>query len=590
MCCPLQRDIRPLRISSCLLTGIALLLLAAQVPCAVAVEAEWIMYRDPVLPRPANEMLFPPGLPALWCQALEMPQLDMQRRAAAAITTAHKKGLTGLEVAVVPLMKLLEQSDQEPAIRLTAAQALIELDARQAAELLYQHLRDGDLDAANLFEPALARWGHPPMRDLWLKRLEGPITARRLHILAIRGLALMQEPKALPRLLELAQDRDVAATIRLEAGLALGQMQQTGLEQAVRALIADKTAASLVDRLVAARMLASHQGQDIELLLTELATDPQPSVQAIALGQLFRIDPEKILSILDATITSRDVNVRRWAADALVAKPTPERITRLGSLLDDLDPALRRHVCDCCVQLAEVETLRDAIIEQGRQMLAADSWRGQEQATLLLVTLDDKSIVDRLLALLDSPRPEVHTTAAWGLSRLEVPATLEPILEVFRKKSELRIAKEPQAAQTMVQLSHLAQAMGQMNYFAADEALRIFIPKNAPFDPNTRGAAIWALGRLHVDKPDEALANQLMDRVKDTRSMFPEDQHVGAMCAVSLGRMKATNTLADLQEFNNGQSLQSELAYACAWAISQMTGEEDTRRFHRSSPTMPVGS
>ncbi len=550
-----------------------LLATVSQVPRAEAIEAEWIMYRDPVLPRPVSEIQFPPGLPALWSQALEMPRRDLQCRAAAAITSAHSKGLTGLEVTVAPLMKLLEQPDQDRTTRLTAAQALVQLDAQQAADLLLGQVREGDLEMAEIVEPALARWGHPPMRELWIQRLEGPVAARRLHILAIRGLATMLETQALPRLLQLARDHDTAANVRLEAAAALGQLQPTGLEESVRALIIDKSAESVVDRLVAVSMLAGHQGTDAQLLLTELAVDPQPAVQAMALGHLLRIDAELIMPVLDVTIRSRDANVRRLTADALVAKPTPHKMARLGPLLDDVDPAVRCRVCDSCAQLAQIESLRDSILDQGRQMLNGESWRGQEQAILLLVTLDDKSIVDRLLALLESPRPEVHTTAAWGLSRLEVAATLEPILRVFQEKCAQRMAHQQLAEKADVQLSHLAQAMGQMNHTAADEALRKLVPKNAPFDTDTRAAAIWALGRLHAGKPDEALASQLMDRIKDTRSMVPENPHVGAACAVTLGRMQATSLLDDLREFGRGASLQNELGYAVTWAICQLTGD-----------------
>ena len=69
----------------------------------------------------------------------------------------------------------------------------------------------------------------------------------------------------------------------------------------------------------------------------------------------------------------------------------------------------------------------------GRQILATDGWCGQEQAILLLVTLDDKTIVDRLLTLLAATRPEMHATAAWGLCQLQVPATTDAILDVYTK-------------------------------------------------------------------------------------------------------------------------------------------------------------
>ena len=536
MCLPQKHLERPAALrwrspAAMSLLAAGLIVLTLAVSRARAVEAEWIMYHDPVLPRPASKIEFPQGLPALWSRALEMPQRDLKRCAATAIVSAHQKGLAGLEVTTQPLMNLLRASDQERAVRLAAACALVELDARPVAQLLFEQLHDGDLDMAELVEPALGQWNYAPVRDLWLKRLAGPVAAQRLHLLAIQGLTQAGQTQTVPRLKQLVQDQQTAATVRLAAADALGKLQPTGLVDLARATSADTSDNSIVDRLCAARMLAGHRDEEARLLLAEMAIDPQPSIQTVALGHLFRIDPELIMPIIDLTIGSPDVNVRRWVADALIAKPTPERMTRLSSLLEDVNPDLRQHVCDSCVKLAENKSLRDSVLEQARHILAGEGWRGQEQAILLLVTLDDKSIVDRLLALLDSPRPEVHTTAAWGLSRLEVPTTLKPILAAFQKKKEQWASGQRRsAAQINIQLSHLAQAMGQMNYMPADDTLRTFIPKSAPFDPNTRGAAIWAVGRLHAGQADAALATQLMDRIKDTRSSIPEDQHVGAMC------------------------------------------------------------
>ncbi len=540
---------------------------------AVAVETQWIMYHDPVLPQAVMQPNYPPGLPELWSKALELPARDLKRRAAAAVTLGNQSGVPGLEATAEPLMKLLQQPDLEPTIRLTAVQALVQLEAQQAADLLFQQLRDGNLDMAELVEPALARWKYAPMRQPWLARLEQPIEVRRWHILAVRGLAELNESAAQPRLLQLSQDRNTPVNVRVEAAIALGKIQSSGLENVARSLLADKSPTAFLDRLVAVRLLAHHRGAEAEQLLTEIAADPQPSIQACALESLFQINPDLILPLLDVAIASHDANVRRWAAETLIARATPDRTVSLLALLNDPDPGLRRHVCHGCVELAKDPALHEAIVSHSRDLLAGNDWRGQEQATLLLVSLDDKSIANRLLELLEVERPEVHTTAAWGLSRLEVPETLAPILEIFERKCASWGSGQRSISQTNVQLSHLAQAMGQMNYMPADQALRKLVPKTAPFDTNTRGAAIWALGRLYADNPEETLADMLIARVLDINSMIPEDPHVGAMAAVALGRMKAAPTLPGLQNVGFGRGLQSEVGYACAWAISQITGQ-----------------
>ncbi len=544
-------------------------------PHAGAAEAEWVMYRDPELPKPALETRFSSQLVPLWIQALERPERDLCRRAAAALVRAQQKGLPGLDAAAEPLMRMLRERRGDRVVRLTVVQALVAIDAHQAASLLREALEPGDLDLAELIEPALARWEDRPMAEVWLERLAGPVMLRRMHVLAIRGLTALGEPRALPRLAELAQDRTVPTDVRLEAAAALGMMQPTGLEAAARQLIPDnKPGSTMVDRLVAARLLKSHRSQEAASLLTELAGDPQPAVQAVALEHLYQIDPALIMPLMDQTIVSPDVKVRRWAADALAAGSSPEKTVRLATLLDDIDPDLRRHVCDCLLSLAREAALHDVVIAEGRRALSVAGWRGQEQAIILLVLLDDRAIAEQLLGLLEDDRVEVHTTAAWGLSRLEVPATAEPICAVFQQKTAACLAGGQPKAGTYLQLSHLAQALGRLRHQPADPTLREYIRKMSVLHPNTRAAALWALGYLHADQPDETVSRQLLERAMDDDVQIPEDLEVRRMAAISLGRMKVATALDGMRSIYHRNGMQSALGCAAAWTIRELTGEE----------------
>lgn len=560
----------------CLLAATVLIVGAPGIgtPVCAAAEAECVMYQDPQLPKGTVEHRFSPKLVPLWIQALEYPQRELKRRAAAALLRAQQKGLTGVESAIEPLMRVLQQSDEDRVVQLTAAQALVALDARHAAPLLFEKLKQGNLDFAEVVEPALARWNYEPMRDEWRQRLAGEVTLRRLHILAIRGLTAAGETESLPRLLELASDNRTPADVRLEAAAALGKLQSEGLEQSARALIQDESDHTITNRLVAVRQLDSHRSADAQSLLVELAGDPQPIVQAAALEQLNRVNPALIMPLVDRTIASPDANVRRWTAEALIAQPSPEHLAQLSSLLDDIDAALRRHVCDAMIRLADDASLRDAVITQGRRVLAEEAWRGREQAILLLVSLDDNSIADQLLALLEADRVEVHTTAAWGLSRLAVPSTAEPIFEVFRTKTEAWTAGHKAKEGTYLQLSHLAQAMGRLNYEPADPVFRAFVPKTSSFHGHTRAAAIWALGHLHANKPDDTLAKLLLERAMDENIQFPENMEVRRMAAISVGRMKAVASIDGLRRIGGRHQLQTALGYAAAWALRELTGEE----------------
>ena len=402
----------------------------------------------------------------------------------------------------------------------------------------------------------------------------GPVGLRRMHELAIRGVAALGEEETLPRLLELALDRHVPVSVRFEAADALGIMRDSGLLESARELIQDQSLAAVVDRVVAARMIAGHRGQETEALLIQLATEPQPAVRSIALGHLFRIDPSLILPIIDDTVRSKDANVRRWGAETLVARPSVELLDLLVPMLDDRDPEIRRYVCDSLVALAEEPSFHEPILTQGKKVLNADGWRGQEQATLLLVTLEDTTIVDRLVELLDMSRAEASVAAAWGLCRLAVPATAEPVHEVLQRKTKSWLAWEPQQDGIGDQLALLAQTLAVLKYTPAEPVLREYIAKGTSLEPTSRSAAIWALGKIRLGETDPQLAKLLVARVLDAFSMEPEFPEVCRMSAVTLARIKATSTVDALRSTLDQTGLGSDLGYACAWAIAQLTGEE----------------
>ena len=106
-----------------------------------------------------------------------------------------------------------------------------------------------------------------------------------------------------------------------------------------------------------------------------------------------------------------------------------------------------------------------------------------------------------------------------------------------------------------------------MRYTPADSVLRKYIPKMSGLHPTTRSAAIWALGYLHADKPDNELATQLLERAMDNNPPIPEYPDVRRMAAVALGRMKATPTLDGLR------NLQKAIQYAVRIRICMCLGD-----------------
>jgi len=161
------------------------------------------------------------------------------------------------------------------------------------------------------------------------------------------------------------------------------------------------------------------------------------------------------------------------------------------------------------------------------------------------------------------------------LERLGVEETLQPALDFAQRRhagDEGYVLDVPFNVGVDEQLAQLMQYFGRMRYAPSDSFLRTFVPESEEF-PLSRAAAIWALGHLLEGKPDPQLAQQLIGRVQDVGPPVPEFEVVRRFSAITLGRMGAQQSVATLRFFRDAETLLSEVGYACAWALKQLTGE-----------------
>jgi HEAT repeat protein len=552
------------------------------------------MYRDPELPVPRVEYLFPEKAKALWLRALERPEVELRCRAAETIAEAHRRGMKGLETTIPALLKALDRADQHPTVRLAAARTLIALEARQAEASLLRHAQSGGaLD--DLIEPALARWDYRPARAVWLKRLDDPTTPPRSLVLAIRGLGAVREKQAADRLRALVfsgmpkgaggQERKGGASvrlapappsIRLEAARALGSVREAGLEGDAEALAADPSARAVVARLAAVSLLGRHRGEAAVRVLQRLAQDPEPAVAALAGKRLLEIDPGLLVPALKSLLASSDGVVRAAAVEVLRRRPSAEHIRLLGDRLNDAHPDVRAKARRALHEFAAKKEWRERVITEATRVLAGARWQGLEQATILLTELDHKPAATRLVGLLAFERPEVPLAAAWGLRKLAVPETLPAVLSHVTAAYQKIVATNSVPHRlTDHRLSQLNQFLGQQKFRPAEKELRKFIlrPGLVPI-PEARAAAVWALGRLHEGQADPALVTALEGRLNASGTIPPEHPPVRRMSAVALGRMKATAALASLRKhYVSGGPSRDPINNACGWAIGQITGK-----------------
>ena len=540
------------------------------------------MYTSPPLPTPRVVQVFPEGALRLWLRALGRPEVDLRCQAADAIARAHRHGMKGLKTSVAPLLAELDRADQDPAVRLAVARALVTLEARQAAPSLLRQARSGSSEYRARVEPALARWGYRPASELWLKRLHEASAAPGSLLLAIRGLAALREDRAADRLRELVLAAREAGPARLEAARALGEVRTKGLEKDAARLAADASVRGTVGRLAAAALLRRHRGEEAVRLLRRLAQDSEPAVAVVAAGRLVEMDPKLALPVLGPLLASSAAEVRSLGTEVLFRLPTEKHMRLLADRLDDAHPRVRVQARRSLRGLAGKKEFHDLIIEQASAKMAGERWQSQEQATVLLVQLNHRQAAGRLVELLTSDRPEVFVTAAWGLRKLAVPEKLPAVVRYVDAEVGKILAGQrgPRLATFFEEIDHqlcqLNQFLGQQKYAKADAVLRRFLPRgmgSAP-GPESRAAAVWALGLIHRGKKDAALVRLLEDRLNATTTIPPEYPQVRRMAAVALGWLNAKEALPSLRRhFRDGGPSEDAVNNACGWAIAQITHE-----------------
>jgi HEAT repeat protein len=309
-------------------------------------------------------------------------------------------------------------------------------------------------------------------------------------------------------------------------------------------------------------------------LLKKLAADKEPAVAAAAIASLWAAGRQHALPFAAPNIASADANLRRLAAELLCEEGNVDSIAKLGVMLDDRNPSIRRFVAARFVRFANTEdaALRKAVLEQSTAMLGGESWRGLEQAALVLGSLDHEPSAERLVALLPNDRGEVRVASGWALRRLKVAATYPAIL-AHAVEVEKTIAKEDSGSATTKQLSQIFQLFGEVRYTDAERLMRKFVPKS-PLDQRVRGAAVWALGYLYLDNPKSDLPKLFAERLADNASPMPEVDYVRQMSGIGLGRMRAESELGTLRRFVQIDGPNTKVGRGCGWSLERLTGEK----------------
>ena len=560
------------------------------------------MFLDPYFSRYDTIKQFHPDLKTLWLKALDQPDLDTRRQAIKTIGLAHTHGMPNLIDIAPHLIEKIESAQTDEVERYATIQAVDRLDARDGAKALWQRVRDqlDRVEVAVLSDTMLARWDYKPGRSVWMKRINNPKTPYHLFLSSIRSLQTVKHGPAGLRLKEIAIAQTQDPATRLAAARALGVIVSEGLEPTSQTL----AGGSITDRLVAVSLIAHHSGAAAVAQLIAFAVDPEPSVIAIALTRLLEIDSLLIKPIGNGLLLNEDAKVRRLAAEGVFAQKTPEALAALGPLLNDLNPSLRIYVRRRMIEQEKLTSLSRAVRDVGMKLLKhqqwrdlagsdlaqriKSEWRGLEQAALLLGTVDHKPAVDDLMDLLVYPRREPRTAVAVALRRLSIEGTFKPLLVHAEKVTEWALhpdqpLEDPNINNGMKdswdvdeQIAQILQLFGTVLYRSADALMRNHIPKRKPSPGpknQSRAASIWALGHFYQDNLDQALADQLRERMTDLNPNNPEYWEVRRMSAIAIGRMKAEECMPSLEAHYEMELRDRHMAGAMRWSIHRITGE-----------------
>lgn len=555
-------------------------------PRAHAEDFDSVMYSHPVIPVSRVVKTFPEGLKELWMKALDRPERDQRSRAALAIAEAHEGGMPGLASTASALVRLLDRPDEHPAVLAAAIRALVVIDARSAAPAFLELARSNDTGLREVIEPALARWDYKPARDVWLSRLGQEPPYRPDLILAIRCLGRVREDHAAQRLRELALESDVAPPVRLAAARALAEIRTRGSEADSVKLTGDTTMRGRTNRLVGATLLRRHEGPEAIRLLQAFAKDAEPTVALVAVTRLSELNLKHILPVLKEVMANEGAEVRSRGIAAMIQNPSDEHLRSLARTLSDPHPDVRVQARRGLHELAGDR--RPLVIELSMSALNRTEWRGQEQAAILVAQLDHKPAAKRLVELLKSNRSEVAVAVGWGLRQLAVPETLPAVLDHVKSRHAALLRSGPGAGLRGVtpealdrQLAQLVQFLGQTRFAPAEPALRALVPRIlrggmppefTPVPPETRAAAIWAMGLLHEGKPTDALVTLIETRLTGDGMFGRDDPRVRRMAAVTLARLNAKQSIGALREYSDGTKPTIDIvANACRWSVAQLT-------------------
>ncbi|MAE61185.1 MAG: hypothetical protein CMJ49_07495 [Planctomycetaceae bacterium] len=497
--------------------------------------------------------------------------------------------------------------DPRDPIRNGAVAALIASDARQYAEKMLRLTQwSGAASSGEVIERiqridlALGKWRVRAGVEVWVDRVGRELGPRALQWSAATALgsAGFDDAAVIDVLRAAVVDRGRAIEIRMAAAEALGKLRDAELEPTAARLSEESTAGAMM----ATRVLKRHGSAEAIEQLHGLAQHTEPAVQGEAMRQLFAIDVALVWRYRALAVASGDPEVRLVNVRALAERHELDSIDLLLTALDDAHPMVRDsarvglHVLSNDADLFEVirDGLRRILTDGLAQHRTREPthWRAVEQAALLIGHLDDQTMAETLLVLVDYPRLEARLAAVDALRRLAPPAMRGPMVDLQKQQMRRIKAGVPGrhysdaggAEDPNVRIAHedlvggeVAQTLGVWDVREATPLFVELIPKvkkvgHAVGREYFRAGAIWALGMIYEDDAPAGIAEAIAGRMNDDFSLDPEYTEVRVQSVIAIGRMKAMAHAEDMHKRVAYLTDDLRIRAAGRWAYERMKG------------------
>jgi hypothetical protein len=502
--------------------------------------------------------------------SLNSPQMQERVRVARMIIREHKNpNFKQKELALELLLTRLKGNEDAIQVRHAMLSAATLLDDGTNAAALWATAQ-GDPLSKSTVEKALIRWRSPVAVDAWRKRIVDPLAIPPEIATAIDGLAVAGGKEDNAALTDLFKGQATTKANRYLAAIALGQLNKDGLNE-----LAEQVLGTDLEEphLLAAKLLAQHTGDRTLAQLRTIFKNGSNVAQLNAAQLLIKHFPMAAREYASQMVEHADSNVRKLALQLLNPLSDEASLRLQAKLLNDRNVDVRRLAGTQLVQAAN-EGQRKLIDEFIDEHLNAEPWPGIEQATLMVVSLDERNRCPRFVELLEHARPEVNMLAGWALMELaQDPAILASFVPHIEKATEFMEAngvRPPLYKTDTIRLGFLFEAFGRNNYEPAQSILMRYIPKNDfKLGYASRASAIWALGQLNKGKDNKTLRKALFERISDLSPYMPEDEVVRFASILAVGEMEFEDGLPTLNKFNEGKPF--PIGYACDWAIERIT-------------------